>query len=621
MEGNAGAFFHAAGRLPRPLQWSIPGIVSVLVFLPALTVWFQADDFAWLAFIRRLGGFSSAPDGIFHTLFSPQAQGTIRAWSERLPFLLFDETWWLYRATVIAAHLANLGLISSITGRLTANSAAGFWAAILYGVSGVLAVPLSWNSAFNQILCAFCILLAFKFSLHYAETGKRRYYLAQAAAFLAGFGAQESVVMYPVLATAHALISKQRRWRDVVLLFIPSTAFVALHWSAVRAPEQGPYAFHFDRGLAQSLVEFSSWALGPELLARQAGIPAWLGTAGTAAVGVPFCWLLLHRIRQGDRQTVLFLSWFFIFLAPVLPLTGHRMPYYLTIPMVGLAMFGGAAIARARRPMLVSVALIPYLAASAPAGYLESAWYRDRSCECRDLVEGVRAAKRKAEMVLLHNVPDVTYRRCIFAGALVAMKLPGVHLTPDTTTITPDKDGEDIHALRQTTVNTISTLNNGRSVVLGFMDGNVVDITEYYRLEAQRTLVPRPSRRIDVVHPRHPNEIGTGWYDAEQAHRWMSVRSEARLAGPARAADRLRIAAFRDPPVKLQRLSVSADGIALGSQLLYRTGPIEISFALPAVLVGKEQIAISFELDRSHQATGDSRNLGLAVSSIEIRQD
>ncbi|OYW10853.1 MAG: hypothetical protein B7X34_04105, partial [Acidobacteriia bacterium 12-62-4] len=59
-------------------------LVCLVVYRQSFVVWFARDDFAWLGVELYLVDFRS----LLEALFLPQAQGTIRPLSDRLPFLL-----------------------------------------------------------------------------------------------------------------------------------------------------------------------------------------------------------------------------------------------------------------------------------------------------------------------------------------------------------------------------------------------------------------------------------------------------------------------------------------------------------------------------------------------------
>ena len=68
------------------IWWLTPVALLFWVFQDGLRCWFSADDFAWLGLLRQV----SSPHDILPILFAPAAQGTIRPWSERGFFLLFE---------------------------------------------------------------------------------------------------------------------------------------------------------------------------------------------------------------------------------------------------------------------------------------------------------------------------------------------------------------------------------------------------------------------------------------------------------------------------------------------------------------------------------------------------
>src|ERR1039457_2201292 len=161
-------------------------------------------------------GVHNFPD-VLKALFSPMAEGTIRPLSERgffmAGFALFGLNALPFRIAIFATQIANLALVASIGRRLTGVSGAGFFAAIFWTANNSTATALGWASAYNQVLCAFFLLLAFHFLLRYVETGYARYNLYQWLAFVAGFGAMELNIVYPALAAVYTLLcrSEERR--------------------------------------------------------------------------------------------------------------------------------------------------------------------------------------------------------------------------------------------------------------------------------------------------------------------------------------------------------------------------------------------------------------------------
>src|SRR5262249_20485494 len=157
--------------------------------------WFQNDDFAWM----------SLPDwvhdsGLAYALFHPFAQGTVRVFSERVPFLAFSALFGLnplpFHILAFLTWIVVLILVVSIGQMLTGSLTAGLVSAIFLAINASLTRPLAWPSDYNEVLCAACILMAF-----YARL--RGWRLAEWVAYLVGFGVLEVIVVYPALAILH----------------------------------------------------------------------------------------------------------------------------------------------------------------------------------------------------------------------------------------------------------------------------------------------------------------------------------------------------------------------------------------------------------------------------------
>ena len=70
----------------RAFWWLLPVAFLVLFYRDGLSTWFVADDFAWLSLLH----LARERHDLFHELFAPMAQGTIRPWSERGFFMLLE---------------------------------------------------------------------------------------------------------------------------------------------------------------------------------------------------------------------------------------------------------------------------------------------------------------------------------------------------------------------------------------------------------------------------------------------------------------------------------------------------------------------------------------------------
>src|ERR1700742_2153171 len=121
-------------RLRRFSGWLAPLLFLLWLYRDRFRIWFREDDFPLLGFVRTAHDLPS----LLHVLFVPYAQGTIRPWSERLPFLL-SATWFgldcvPFRIAVFVTAAAGMGLLAWVVRRMTGAPAAAvaaplFWAA------------------------------------------------------------------------------------------------------------------------------------------------------------------------------------------------------------------------------------------------------------------------------------------------------------------------------------------------------------------------------------------------------------------------------------------------------------------------------------------------------------
>jgi len=338
-------------RLGVVLYWVLPAIPFLWLYHRGLWCWFFGDDFSLLL-------LAAFPDKEFwEAFFQPRAQGTFRPLSERL-FFYFFYGWFgfdafPYRLLVFGTQIVNLWLLAALTNRLTGKRLAGFAAASLWGVHHGLSTSMTWTSAYNQVLCAFFLLLSFLLFLRFAESGRRRYYAAQWITFTLGLGALETMVVYPVVLLAYVLIAHRRLWRHAAVMLPGSVAFAWMQLSAAPTASEGVYQTNF--GLASLAAGFWHYTQRALVADELAGIAIAMVVAAVAFAG--------YQAWRGVLLGGFLLAWFAITLGPYLPLPDHRLDYYLVLPSMGIAMLAGWAL-----PLAFGSKLGSALGSSPPAG-------------------------------------------------------------------------------------------------------------------------------------------------------------------------------------------------------------------------------------------------------------
>ncbi len=610
--------------------WASPPLLAAALYWPGLICWFQKDDFAWL----NLRNLMDSGHSLWWALFTPFAQGTIRPLSERVFFLSFYSMFGMnplpYRIMAFLTCAAVLILIMAVCARLTGSRAAAWWAAVLWIVNEALAVAMSWTAIYYELLCAFFLLLSFWFLLRFVETKQWRFYVAQCAAFLVGFLVLELNVVYPALAVFFVLCCAREVLFKTLPLFAASGIYAAVHIAAAPLQAGGPYRMHWDQSVVSTLWTYWQWALGPARLTLL-DIP-WAGwpiaiEAGLMAGLIGF---LVCRLWRRRWVAAFFPAWFLIVLAPVLPLRDHISDYYLTIPLIGLAMWGGWALVSGWRAgtaarIAAGVLLVSYLAVSVPVARHQTLLLYYSAKETKRLVLGVASLShaRPDTPVLLTGVSSGIFWSVVHHHPFRLFGLKEVYLA---SAGNPEITNEARAAMPDLSIDPAlekSLLDGNQAVVYNLGRGEIRDTTAQYRALPASQAGNAVAALVDAGNPIYDKQLGLDWYPNEGGFRWMPKHATVKLRGPSRDGEKLYLkgscpgALLKAGPLKMR---VSVDGELLGGEVRIPEGGFAFEFKLPASVTGRAVVEVSVDLDHtSHPVAADPREFGLAFGTFEIR--
>jgi hypothetical protein len=619
-------FRAALRRVPDAALWLLPVLFLLWLHRAAFQTWFLADDFAWLGLIHRI----ASPCDLLHALFAPAAQGTIRPWSERGFFILLESLFGLdqipFRIVAFATAAADAMLIAWTVKKLTQSRVASVLAPIFWIANTALVRPLGWSSAYNELMCPLFLLSALALLIRYIETGRRRFWWAQLAVFILGFGALEINIVYPALAAAWIILvqkaDRRRLLRDLAPLAALSAAYFALHRWLAAFPSSGPYALHFDSGIFTTLRLYSGWVIVPEPAIRM-GMGHLLARSilATSAAALAACAILAWRRR---RPFFFGIAWFAITLAPLLPLANHRMSYYLTIPSIGIAMFaaaGAAEFARnsaAQRTVVAGVILL-WLLPVVRVTSREAHWWRGQSENVRTLVLGVQAARRDhpGKPIALRGITARLFDLSFTDLAFESLAIPDVYLTPNTVLTGTISNPAPFVLDKKVFYHAIT---HDEVVVYSFESDHLRNITEGYRRQHSGRHVDRLPSRVDIGNTLYSWLLGPEWLPAESGVRWMPGKATLRLGVPA-AAHRLELEG-RCPSAQLsappRTLMVLIDGKTVLDTRIYDSERIfHRLIPLPAdMLAGKDSVEIGIQVDPVDRI--DGQDYGLVFGTVEL---
>ena len=606
--------------------WILPPLLCLAVYRYGFLAWFRADDFAWLGVGLDLHGWRD----FLLALFEPRSQGTIRPWSERLFFMALYGAFGLdplpFRVIIFATQFANLSLIQWIGTRLTGSRAAGFWAAVFWVLNSAQAEPLGWTSVYNQVMCAFFLLLAFHFLLRYTATRESRFLAWQWVVFLLGFGALELNLVYPALAASYTWLYARKFFRGTLALFAPSIAYVVVHNLAAPVQKTGYYGMHFTGSVFRTLFTYWTWSVGPTFLWTPLVLPKWFLPAGVAVVTVALLGFAGWRLRRGDRLGVFCLAWYVATLAPLLPLRDHLTEYYVFIPLIGLCLLGGWGFVlgwrsgAAGKAAAAAVAAL-YVFMTTPEALAASKWNYDRAARVRDLVEGVAGAHQQhpEQAILLDGVDTDLFLNGILDRPFRLIDVGHVYLTPGSEQrIEMPPDYGDVREFVLPADVAARALERDELVVYAVGGPKLRNITRAWEARPLDQAIPA---LIDAASPLTSYLLGPEWYSPDGNHRWMPKRATLRIAGPKQQPANLYLRG-NCPESQLEAgpvtVTVAVEGGALPPQTIRSSG-FELAFPLPASLAGKPVLQVAVEVSRTFRPPADPRELGLAFGSFEVR--
>jgi hypothetical protein len=606
--------------------WVAPSLICLALHWLAFRAWFRADDFAWFGLTPTVHNFHD----LLAALFEPQAQGTIRTWSERAFFMagysLFGLNSLPYRIVIFATQFADLALVAWIGRRLTGIPAAGFWAAVFWAVSSSSMEPLGWACVYNEVMCGFFLLLAFYFLLRYIDTGERRFFVYQWIVFLLGFGALELNVVYPALAAGYTLLCARRHFRRTLPMFAASAVYAVAHTLAAPMPKSGDYAMHFGASMFRTLAILWSWTVGPTYHSTPLHVHRWVITAGIVLVSVAILCFAVRRWRSGLAP--FFLLWYLVTIGPLLPLRDHITEYYVYLPAIGICWLGGWGMAQAWRSgagpkAAAALMAVVYGFLQIPQLVASCEWNYNLTQRTRNLVEGVAGAREvhPGQAILLYGMDGELFWNALHSHPFRTLGIDRVYLAPGTAEKQKNDiawEGVDEFILPGPTVT--KALSQNGLVVYDVRGPQLRNMTTLYAALPQDNKLPT---RIEGGDPLAADLFGPEWHAIDGDHRWMPKRATLKLRGPESANRKLHLrgnCADEQLSAGPLTVTVTVDGMKLPDAIIH---PGEASFdlelPLPAELAGKPEVHIALEVSRTIRPPGDGRELGLAFGTIEIR--
>ncbi len=542
---------------------------------------------------------------------------------------LFDLDALPYRLLVLFTQFGSLILLNRIATRLTGSAAGGLLTAMLWCSNSVLFWPMSWTSAYNQILCAFTLLLALFLFIRYTETGDRKYDYWQWVVFLLGFGVLEENVVYPGLAVAYAFFFARNYLRSAAWLVPVSIVYAAAHHYFAKTAHEGVYVVELGAKTLPALFQYWILSLWPEKLSTFVSLPPGLAMGVVALISSALAAYLFFEGRK-ERCAVFGLAWFLLSVAPYLLVPNHVSEYYLVVPTIGLALLASSALrtawtagtaVRAFAVLLTALHVVP----SAYSAWISCRKVRMDSSQIKSLVLGVDQLKGKQrnQNIFLEGIDDQLFTYAFFHHPFRLIGIYRIYLTPENAASLAPWDGmTDFSEYGLPAASVLHSIEKGTGLVLRFANQQFIETTNSYTARMrERVREEGPPTRIDPGSELFDAYLTSGWYQAEARHRWMSQRAVFSIGGPRTARQALHLtcscaeAQQRDAPF---RLTVTIAGKQLVPVHIPQCGSgLEFKFPIPEGAGNNLEVVLA--LDKVSKVDFDKRLLGLAIQRIEVR--
>jgi hypothetical protein len=316
-------------------------------------------------------------------------------------------------------------------------------------------------------------------------------------------------------------------------------------------------------------------------------------------------------------------------------LPDHNSYYYLTIPLIGLAMLAAWGVAATWQSgawhwrIAALVPTVAYLLVMIGGSRSDLQWWLNRSGQVRAMVLGVAAAHEAhpAKTIVLDGVSGTLYEDAIAHSPFYPLGLDNIYLTPGSETrIQPSGNGDDNAELLERLVVAPTVMKRAIAhedvVVYSVVGDHLRNVTgEWERYASGRAPTDQEPRRVEAGNPLLAYLLGPEWHVLEAGIRWMPQRATVRFGGPRSAKDRLLLEGFC-PDLQLEsgplHLIVSMDGIPLtGTEISRPETSFRRLFNVPSALIGRREVEVAISVDRVFRDSG-GRALGLVFGTIAI---
>ena len=308
-------------------------LLEYLVFSDSFSEFFQGDALFYMAHrFRSWGEF-------FHALYTLDVANWYRPLaSQTIPSVFFP---WFgmdaygYHWVVFLLFFGTTCLLFQFIRRLTASFAAAAAGTVFFAIHSIN-VYVTYDFAFAPELLYASFYLLSCIAFHRSEGSHKRYALSLVFFVMALMSKEAAVTLPGNIVLLTLLMRGKRDWKRVLPFFGIMGAYY-LYIVRFLKVGAGDYALGLHKDLFPRVGDSLLWAFD-----MQSGRSP-IAVALAAAFVIGYAIISLAGARR--RYTLFGACWFFVALSPMLGIVGYFGPYYLFLPLAGIAIIAGECFA------------------------------------------------------------------------------------------------------------------------------------------------------------------------------------------------------------------------------------------------------------------------------------
>lgn len=311
--------------------------LSLYLFLPSLNYYFFQDDWFVLNWIRtgNIASFFSFRTDIIYwrPLSMPLLFATTKAFFGLNPQAFHALAFGIFVLLVIVIY--NLFLI------LAKDKKLAIIAAFMYAIWPIHYVSLSWFSTTSYIIGPLFQCLSF---IYFLKTRRLLTYLF----FFLGLMSSEFTIVLPAIFFAWSFFEKKKMsLKFIAPLFITDVIYFVLRFVIFAVPASGSYSPVFNLQLLYNFIWYVLWAIGFPESFKYLVFPSqvmhsikiltqfWTISLPTVIISTILASKILSKFKKRLQNYIFGLFWLTIGLAPVITVTNHSYPMYLSFAGLG----------------------------------------------------------------------------------------------------------------------------------------------------------------------------------------------------------------------------------------------------------------------------------------------